>query len=69
MAGVKVPMAVLGAEIDEYSPLELLKQFEEILAAKSEVLFFCSFLKFSHSIMFIFLIYSLKTKQALFLSS
>ncbi|BFG19621.1 hypothetical protein CerSpe_058950 [Prunus speciosa] len=35
--GVKVPMAVLGAEIDEYSPLELLKQFEEILAAKSEI--------------------------------
>lgn len=33
-------MAVLGAEIDEYSPLELLKQFEEILAAKSEVLIF-----------------------------
>ncbi|ONI35671.1 hypothetical protein PRUPE_1G549400 [Prunus persica] len=35
--GVKVPMAVLGAEIDEYSPLELLKQFEEILAAKTEI--------------------------------
>ncbi|XP_008219062.1 PREDICTED: endo-1,3;1,4-beta-D-glucanase-like [Prunus mume] len=35
--GVKVPMAVLGAEIDEYSPLELLKQFEEILAAKSGI--------------------------------
>ncbi|XP_018826000.1 endo-1,3;1,4-beta-D-glucanase-like [Juglans regia] len=35
--GVKVPTAVLGAEIDKYSPIELLKQFEEVLAAKSEV--------------------------------
>ncbi|KAL4642652.1 hypothetical protein ACB092_02G035800 [Castanea dentata] len=35
--GVKVPIAVLGAEIDRHSPPELLKQFEEVLAAKSEV--------------------------------
>ncbi|XP_056162319.1 endo-1,3;1,4-beta-D-glucanase-like [Syzygium oleosum] len=35
--GVKVPIAVLGAEIDRMSPPELLKQFEEVLAAKSEV--------------------------------
>ncbi|KAF8038086.1 hypothetical protein BT93_B0825 [Corymbia citriodora subsp. variegata] len=35
--GVKVPIAVLGAEIDQMSPPELLKQFEEVLAAKSEV--------------------------------
>ncbi|KAK9929853.1 hypothetical protein M0R45_026929 [Rubus argutus] len=35
--GVKVPMAVVGAEIDNYSPPELLKQFEEILNAKPEV--------------------------------
>ncbi|KAL3749211.1 hypothetical protein ACJRO7_010326 [Eucalyptus globulus] len=34
---VKVPIAVLGAEIDRFSPLELLEQFEEVLAAKSEV--------------------------------
>ena len=36
-AGVKAPIAILGAEIDHRAPLELLKQFEEILAAKSEV--------------------------------
>ncbi|KAE8076949.1 hypothetical protein FH972_015566 [Carpinus fangiana] len=35
--GVKVPIAVLGAQIDKYSPLELLKQFEEVLTSKSEV--------------------------------
>ncbi|KAI6683839.1 hypothetical protein NL676_029752 [Syzygium grande] len=36
-AGVKVPIAVLGAEIDHMSPPALIKQFEEVLAAKSEV--------------------------------
>jgi len=35
--GVKVHIAVLGAEIDKLSPPELLKQFEEVLTAKSEV--------------------------------
>ncbi|XP_038719329.1 endo-1,3;1,4-beta-D-glucanase-like isoform X2 [Tripterygium wilfordii] len=35
--GVEVPMAVLGAEIDRYSPPVLLKQFEEVLAAKVDV--------------------------------
>ncbi|KAF8038085.1 hypothetical protein BT93_B0824 [Corymbia citriodora subsp. variegata] len=35
--GVKVPIAVLGAEIGQMSPPELLKQFEEVLAAKSEI--------------------------------
>ncbi|KAF8021342.1 hypothetical protein BT93_G1700 [Corymbia citriodora subsp. variegata] len=35
--GVKAPIAIIGAEIDRMSPPELLKQFEEILAAKSEV--------------------------------
>ncbi|KAM4116147.1 hypothetical protein ACJW30_02G028700 [Castanea mollissima] len=35
--GVKVPIAVLGAEIDRHSPPALLKQFEEVLAAKYEV--------------------------------
>ncbi|KAB1214183.1 hypothetical protein CJ030_MR5G027202 [Morella rubra] len=35
--GVKVPIAILGAEIDKLSPPELLKQFEEVLTAKSEV--------------------------------
>ncbi|KAF8387990.1 hypothetical protein HHK36_026656 [Tetracentron sinense] len=34
---VKVPIAVLGAEIDKMSPPALLKQFEEVLSAKSEV--------------------------------
>ncbi|KAK3440893.1 hypothetical protein EUGRSUZ_B01151 [Eucalyptus grandis] len=35
--GVKVPIAVLGAEVDENASPELLKQFEEVLAAKPEV--------------------------------
>ncbi|XP_050281700.1 endo-1,3;1,4-beta-D-glucanase-like [Quercus robur] len=35
--GVKVPIAVLGAENDHLSPPTLLKQFEEALAAKPEV--------------------------------
>ncbi|KAI4369606.1 hypothetical protein MLD38_018031 [Melastoma candidum] len=35
--GVKVPIAVLGAEIDRMSPPELLKLFDEALAAKPEV--------------------------------
>ncbi|KAI6693190.1 hypothetical protein NL676_020900 [Syzygium grande] len=35
--GVKAPIAILGAEIDQRLPPELLKQFEEILATKSEV--------------------------------
>ncbi|KAJ4824524.1 hypothetical protein Tsubulata_017122 [Turnera subulata] len=34
---VKAPIAILGAEIDQMSPPELVKQFEEVLAAKSEV--------------------------------
>ncbi|MBA0841297.1 hypothetical protein Goarm_003793, partial [Gossypium armourianum] len=33
---VKVPIAILGAEIDNLSPPELVKQFDEILKA-SEV--------------------------------
>ncbi|KAL0742752.1 hypothetical protein Bca4012_084265 [Brassica carinata] len=35
--GGKVPIAILGAEIDQLSPPALLKQFEEILASKPEV--------------------------------
>ncbi|KAG6668277.1 endo-1,3;1,4-beta-D-glucanase-like [Carya illinoinensis] len=35
--GVKAPIAILGAEIDHISPPELLKQFEEVLTARSEV--------------------------------
>ncbi|KAJ0235735.1 DLH domain-containing protein [Hirschfeldia incana] len=35
--GVKVPIAILGAEIDQTSPPSLLKQFEKILASKPEV--------------------------------
>ncbi|KAF7848627.1 hypothetical protein BT93_L1787 [Corymbia citriodora subsp. variegata] len=47
--GVKVPIAVLGAEIDQMSPPELLKQFEEVLAAKSEIVGFVKiFPKVSH---------------------
>ncbi|XP_062098394.1 endo-1,3;1,4-beta-D-glucanase-like [Humulus lupulus] len=34
---VNVPIAILGAEIDDYGPPTLLKQFEEILVAKPEV--------------------------------
>ncbi|KAJ6803779.1 endo-1,3,1,4-beta-D-glucanase [Iris pallida] len=34
---IKVPIAILGAEIDRISPPALLKQFEEVLTAKSEV--------------------------------
>lgn len=37
LSAVKVPISVLGAEIDHVSPPELLKQFEEALAAKPEV--------------------------------
>ncbi|KAJ0034026.1 hypothetical protein Pint_24932 [Pistacia integerrima] len=33
---VEVPIAILGAEIDQFSPPSLVKQFEEILTAKSE---------------------------------
>ncbi|KAI4369607.1 hypothetical protein MLD38_018032 [Melastoma candidum] len=40
---VKVPIAILGAEIDRLSPPELLKQFDEALAAKPEI-----FTKVSH---------------------
>ncbi|XP_024980294.1 endo-1,3;1,4-beta-D-glucanase-like [Cynara cardunculus var. scolymus] len=35
--GVKVPIAILGAEIDRRSPPEVIKQFEEALEAKPEV--------------------------------
>ncbi|OMO55080.1 Dienelactone hydrolase [Corchorus capsularis] len=34
---VKVPISILGAEIDHLSPPELVKQFDEILSAKPEV--------------------------------
>ena len=37
LSGVKVHIAVLGAEFDHLSPPALLKQFEEVLTAKSEV--------------------------------
>ena len=36
-SAVEVPTAVLGAEFDQISPPALLKQFEEVLTAKSEV--------------------------------
>lgn len=35
--GVKVPIAILGAEVDQLSPPELVKQFEAALEAKPEV--------------------------------
>ncbi|KAB2625318.1 beta-D-glucanase-like [Pyrus ussuriensis x Pyrus communis] len=34
---VKVPISILGAEFDRISPPEVVKQFEEVLTAKSEV--------------------------------
>ena len=34
---VKVPIAILGAEMDHLSPAEQLKQFGEMLSSKSEV--------------------------------
>ncbi|THG02564.1 hypothetical protein TEA_003119 [Camellia sinensis var. sinensis] len=34
---LKVPIAILGAEIDKISPPELLKQFEEGLSSKREI--------------------------------
>ncbi|KAI5349689.1 hypothetical protein L3X38_002578 [Prunus dulcis] len=34
---VKVPISVLGAEIDQLSPPEVVKQFEEVLSAKPEI--------------------------------
>lgn len=37
LAGVKVPIAILGAEDDFLTPPALVKQFEEILASKPEV--------------------------------
>ncbi|XP_049388416.1 hydrolase tropI-like [Solanum stenotomum] len=37
LAEVKAPIAILGAEIDQLSPPELVKQFEEILLSKPEV--------------------------------
>ncbi|XVF28939.1 hypothetical protein REPUB_Repub15cG0076100 [Reevesia pubescens] len=39
---VKVPIAILGAEIDHLSPPDQLKQFKEMLSTKSE---FDSFVK------------------------
>ncbi|KAJ1427228.1 Dienelactone hydrolase [Sesbania bispinosa] len=35
--GVDIPISILGAEIDNASPPELVKQFEQVLTAKSEV--------------------------------
>ncbi|XP_057771840.1 endo-1,3;1,4-beta-D-glucanase-like isoform X2 [Salvia miltiorrhiza] len=35
--GVKVPLSILGAEIDKMSPPELVKQFEAALNAKPEI--------------------------------
>jgi hypothetical protein len=37
ISGVKVHIAVLGAEIDHISLLALLKYFEKVLTAKSKV--------------------------------
>ena len=34
---VRCPICVLGAEIDQFSPQELVKQFEQVLSANSEV--------------------------------
>jgi len=37
ISGVKVPIAVLGAEIDNMAPPELLKQYDEALTSQSKV--------------------------------
>ncbi|XP_057497018.1 endo-1,3;1,4-beta-D-glucanase-like isoform X2 [Actinidia eriantha] len=37
MKEVKVPIAIMGAEVDKYCPPELLKQFEEVLSSKPQV--------------------------------
>ena len=34
---VDIPIAILGAEIDEYCPPELVKQFEQVLITKPTV--------------------------------
>ena len=34
---VRCPICVLGAEIDQFSPQELVKQFEQVLSAKCAV--------------------------------
>ncbi|KAG5039026.1 hypothetical protein JHK86_019866 [Glycine max] len=47
--GVDIPIAILGAEVDQVSPPELVKQFEQVLAAKSGVASFVKiFPKVSH---------------------
>ncbi|KAK8585628.1 hypothetical protein V6N13_050602 [Hibiscus sabdariffa] len=48
MKSVKVPTAILGAEIDQRSPPELVKQFDEILKANSVDNFTKIFPKCSH---------------------
>ena len=58
ISGVKVPIAILGAELDQFTPPELLKQFEEVLDAKSEVgksnpcLFFFFFFSVGYSFLY-----------------
>lgn len=37
LSAVKVPISILGAEIDPISPPEVVKQFEEVLTARPEV--------------------------------
>lgn len=37
LSEIKAPLAVLGAEIDNISPPELVEQFGEILAARTDV--------------------------------
>ncbi|CAK8563568.1 unnamed protein product [Lathyrus sativus] len=46
--GINIPISILGAEIDNSSPPELLKQFEEILNANSVTSFVKIFPKVSH---------------------
>lgn len=35
--GVNIPIAILGAELDPITPPEVIKQFEQVLAAKPDV--------------------------------
>lgn len=57
-SAVDIPYSILGAEIDRLSPPELVRQFEEILSAKSAVrlifTFICGYLPSFDILIFFF---------------
>ena len=59
----KVPTAILGAEIDDFAPPELLKQFEDVLNAKPGVrrsnLFVFFHLSFLYAFTLIYMLFPL----------